>query len=189
MTVFSILSLDWSSFEGVCRHLRSMVDDSGFHPDIVVCVPRAGYYLVEKGWADCDSMPIKIIKPSADSFVPYGFLKRIFGRLVRFLPLYVRDRLRIWDAKRRIKQGRRITDIKVELPVIPESVERVLIVDDAVDSGITLAAVIAAFKRMKSHIIIRSAVITVTGNKPLCMPDYFLYNNSILVRMPWSIDV
>ncbi len=189
MKGFRILTLDWTSFEMACRRLRSMVDDSGFYPDVVVGIPRAGYYLVEKGWSDCESISIELTKSSAGVFSLWGLLKRKFGRIVRFLPLRLRDSLRIWDAKRLIKQGSDIKDIKVKLPPLPESVMRLLIVDDAVDSGTSLSAVVEAVRKIYPHIIIRSAVITVTGDNPLYMPDYYLYNDSILVRMPWSIDV
>ncbi len=134
-------------------------------------------------------MSIELTKSSATTFSLCSHLKRKFGRVVRFLPLCIRDCLRIWDAKRLIKQGGDINNIKVVLPPLPESVRCLLIVDDAVDSGTSLAAVVTAVRKTYPSIIIRSAVITVTGDNPLYMPDYYLYNDSILVRMPWSIDV
>ncbi len=182
MTKFKVLSLDWASFAAACRKLRSMVDESGFHPDAVVGIPRGGCYLVKAGWQDCEPLSIEILKPSGFS------LKKSIGKLVRFLPLSLRDRLRIWDAKRLIKRTDHMSSVKVNVSPLPTSVKSVLLVDDAVDSGATLAAVVEAFKTTNPGVEVRSVCITVTGDKPLCMPDYYLHNDSTLVRMPWSID-
>lgn len=63
-----------------------------------------------------------------------------------------------------------------------------LVVDDAVDSGVTLAAVLRLLRaRGASHARFRSAVITTTLDDPLEQPDYTLYRG-VLCRFPWSFD-
>ena len=62
-------------------------------------------------------------------------------------------------------------------------------VDDAVDSGYTLSHVLEAFKAvLPAGAEVRSAVITVTTDDPLVMPDFYLYNDKTLVRFPWAMD-
>ena len=65
---------------------------------------------------------------------------------------------------------------------------RLLVVDDAVDSGVTLATVIDLLRNTcPDRTEIRSAVITVTLEEPRAEPDYALYRG-VLCRFPWSFD-
>lgn len=182
MTKFKVLSLDWTSFAEACAKLRLMVDKSGYFPDVVVGIPRGGCYLVDQGWSDCETLSIEILKPDGFS------LKNKIGRLVRLLPLTLRDGLRIWEAKRLIRRTGHMASVIVNVPKLPKSVKRVLLVDDALDSGATFASVVNAFKSVNPEVEIKSLCITITGNRPLYKTDYYLYNDSTLVRMPWSID-
>ena len=63
---------------------------------------------------------------------------------------------------------------------------KVLIVDDAVDSGATMLAVAEALREANPEAEIRTAAITVTTPKPLITPDYSMYKD--LIRFPWSMD-
>lgn len=65
---------------------------------------------------------------------------------------------------------------------------RILVVDDAVDSGATLRTVIATIRSTWPDAEIRSAVLTVTRSRPLILPDYTLYPRGTLLRFPWSLD-
>ena len=66
--------------------------------------------------------------------------------------------------------------------------ERVLVADDAVDSGVTLAAVLAVLREVcPPATLVRTAVITVTLEQPIVEPDYALYRG-VLCRFPWSFD-
>jgi hypothetical protein len=65
---------------------------------------------------------------------------------------------------------------------------RVLVVDDAVDSGLTLATVLRVLREISpSNTQFRSAVVTVTLEHPLAEPDFALYRG-VLCRFPWSFD-
>jgi uncharacterized protein len=65
---------------------------------------------------------------------------------------------------------------------------RVLVVDDAVDSGATLATVLQTLRDVcPPEVEVRTAVITVTTEDPVVAPDYTLYRG-VLCRFPWSFD-
>jgi hypoxanthine phosphoribosyltransferase len=65
---------------------------------------------------------------------------------------------------------------------------RVLVVDDAVDSGVTLATVLQTLQSVcPPEVEVRTAVITVTIEDPVVAPDYALYRG-VLCRFPWSFD-
>ena len=64
----------------------------------------------------------------------------------------------------------------------------VLVVDDAVDSGITLMTVLRLLREIcPPETEIRSAAITQTFERPAVRPDYVLYRG-LLCRFPWSFD-
>jgi hypoxanthine phosphoribosyltransferase len=65
---------------------------------------------------------------------------------------------------------------------------RVLVADDAVDSGVTLMTVLRLLRETcPPETEIRSAAITQTLEHPAVRPDYVLYRG-LLCRFPWSFD-
>ncbi len=182
MTEFKIKTLNWNDFNAACNDLRSLVDKSGFHPDAVIAIPRGGCYLQNAAWSDCRRLVMSLPghKPAT--------LKKYAAFFLRRLPLAVRDRIRIWDARRLVGRANHMDSTAISLPEIDSTIKTILLLDDAVDSGATLSAISTCIKKSHPDIDIKSAVITVTSSQPLCIPDFYLYNNSTLVRMPWSID-
>ena len=66
--------------------------------------------------------------------------------------------------------------------------DRILIVDDAIDSGRTMKRVVDAIRSVAADKKLAIAVITVTKPQPLVRADYKLYDGGVLVRFPWSKD-
>jgi hypoxanthine phosphoribosyltransferase len=65
---------------------------------------------------------------------------------------------------------------------------RVLVADDAVDSGVTLMTVQRLLRKVcPAGTEFRSAAITQTFEHPAVRPDYVLYRG-LLCRFPWSFD-
>jgi hypothetical protein len=65
---------------------------------------------------------------------------------------------------------------------------KILVVDDAVDSGTTLATALQVLRDVcPPGTAIRSAVITQTLDRPIVRPDYVLHRDT-LCRFPWSFD-
>jgi hypoxanthine phosphoribosyltransferase len=70
----------------------------------------------------------------------------------------------------------------------PAKTPRVLVVDDAVDSGVTLMTVMRLLREVcPPGTEMRSAAITQTTEHPALRPDYVLYRD-LLCRFPWSFD-
>lgn len=65
---------------------------------------------------------------------------------------------------------------------------KILIVDDAIDSGTTATSVRNAISSLNPDAEIRIAVITVTQPYSLKFADFYLYGDGTLIRFPWSID-
>lgn len=105
--------------------------------------------------------------------------------MMRLLPAGVKDRLRIAEARRLRKHPGAAP--QVTLPPLPDK-GSLLVVDDAVDSGRTLRAVLESIAREHPDLRVKSAVVTVTTPRPEAMPDYCMFNDGTLVRFPWSAD-
>lgn len=111
-----------------------------------------------------------------------------FFSFVRSLPLCVRNGLRIVEARMlSLKKNKAIRQPDIDVSAF-EGTKSILVVDDAVDSGATLQAVLNSLASLPGRPQIKSAVITTTTRHPLVNPDYTLYNNRTLIRFPWSKD-
>ena len=64
---------------------------------------------------------------------------------------------------------------------------RILVVDDAVDSGRTLRRAVSLVRAVAPDAEIRTAVLTSCWRRPPVVPDYCLFTRTLL-RMPWSFD-
>lgn len=170
---------------------------SAFGPDLLIGI-RSGGYVVAQSMAPhfplTTLLPITCRRTSTQKKQGSSALKNI----LRKLPDSVTGRLRIIEhilltQLRPPKQSVFTPDAK-ELAAIENRLRelggtpKILIVDDAVDSGATLAAVTDTLKKIApSGAIIRTAVITVTTASPFVEPNYLLYRY-VLCRFPWSLD-
>lgn len=182
MTKFRVVTFDSRRFGDACLKLKDKVEASGFVPDLVMAIPRGGCHLRLEAWTDFKSAEMSFVKRHGVS------IKDLLKPVIKILPTSIRDRLRALDAGRLIRRSGHVSADSVILPELESGVKRVLLLDDAVDSGSTLRSVIDAMKIRYPDIEVKSAVITITSDTPIAMPDYYLYNDSTLIRMPWSID-
>jgi len=66
--------------------------------------------------------------------------------------------------------------------------KEVLLVDDAADTGYTLASAKQQLQTLMPHCHIYTAVITVSQPRCIISPDFALYRNRTLIRFPWAAD-
>ena len=66
--------------------------------------------------------------------------------------------------------------------------KKILIIDDAIDSGDTLSAIVETLKKTNPKAKVATAVLTETTKNPAIRADYTLYRNQTLIRFPWSND-
>ncbi len=179
---FKILNLDMKAFADICCRLQTIVDDSGFKPDVIIPVPRGGNRVASRLYTGLDQIPVLLERP------PKGKLKRGLAAVLRLLPGFMLDALRIAEARILVRKRNHMEQTKIHIPELKPWWRNILIVDDAVDSGATLKAVVEGFAALHPDRDIRTAVITVTGSDIVYTPDYFVLNNRTLIRTPWSID-
>jgi uncharacterized protein len=112
-------------------------------------------------------------QPAAD------LLRRVEHRLIT-APRACLARPRQIDRAEAAAIGARVT--MLPLPA------KLLVIDDAVDSGATLATALQVLRDVCPQATeIRSAVITQTLDHPIVRPDYVLHRGT-LCRFPWSFD-
>ncbi|MDE5567941.1 MAG: phosphoribosyltransferase domain-containing protein [Muribaculaceae bacterium] len=170
-------------FKQTCLDLRKKVESSGFHPEAIIAIPRAGLWIQDAAWTDFPQIPVKLIRPSKGKF------KKRVSWIIKRLPIWLRDGIRIWEARKLIKRKEHMATTGIVLPTLSENIRKILIIDDAVDSGATLKAIVEKFKAEYPNTDIRSAVITQTHPQAIYKPDYCIFDNSTLIRTPWSIDM
>ena len=105
-------------------------------------------------------------------WMPYGILN--FFRNMEHLYLLVGN------------SDRTILDCQIDWAVLNDA-DYVLIVDDAVDSGYSLAHVYQYIQEGSDNKTIETFSVTVTRKKPIILPTYSIFN-TVLIRFPWSMD-
>lgn len=180
---FKIKTLDLDNFRQVCADLEGLVDRSGFTPDLVIGIPRGGDRILAEAFKSHRRLSIKLIRPTR------GRLKKMLGGILKHMPMKLRDFLRIYEAKKLVVNRSHIKHTTFVAPEIGPDVHRILIVDDAVDSGATLEAILSVISGKAPDAEIKSAAITVTNPEASVIPDYYIFNDRTLIRTPWSIDM
>jgi phosphoribosylpyrophosphate synthetase len=191
----SVRNLLGPEFDAACAALMRTAE-THYAPDLLVGI-RTGGLVVAEAMARAAIRPTAVL-PLTCRRASTGTKDRLTSlrRLLTALPRPVLDRLRL--IEHRLLTGRRK---KVDLQpfdhreaatigahLAATSRSRVLVVDDAVDSGVTLATVLGLLRTTcPAGTEIRSAVITVTLDNPRAEPDFVLHRG-ILCRFPWSFD-
>jgi uncharacterized protein len=168
----------------------------GFDPTLIIGIRSGGYHvaeLVAKNLPQATLLPITCRRRSTGGKKAFPIIKDI----VRRLPQRVTNPLRILEhivltQLRPSKPGILLPDAEelagIKYAMLHHSSNRILIVDDAVDSGTTLAATYKALQDIANPAtIIKMAAITVTTHSPSIEPDFSLYRY-VLCRFPWSLD-
>lgn len=189
---WKVLTLTPDAFTGACRRLEQMISADGFMPDLVLSIRNGGAYVGNEMFRSVTHRDLLLQRGSTPS-------KSRMRAIIRLIPRPLQNLMRIAEARRlyrryRRQHGRLETALSssrrtVGIPLSSDDrFSNILIVDDAVDSGLTLRIVVNAVRRATPQAEIRTAVITATTPDPMIRPDYALYRDQTLIRFPWSID-
>jgi hypoxanthine phosphoribosyltransferase len=192
---FRVETLDKNQLSGASAKLAASI--GSFRPDLIIGIRSGGYVVAERMAAhfpETALLPITCRRPSTKKKQKSSLLKN----LLRRLPESINSRLRILEhivlTQLRAPKQSVFTPDAEELRVIENHLlsaggnPNILIVDDSVDSGATLAAVVDMVKTIAGPgAAIKTAVITVTTAAPFVEPNFMLYRY-VLCRFPWSLD-
>lgn len=178
-----VTTLNHERFAEACSRLEAAA--AGFNPDVVVGIATGGVYVAEQMFVSVKHVTVRCRRSSS------GTKDKASGffAVVRKMPLWMRNGLRRLEA-RLLKRHSASTAVEISDDVVGvlANSDRILIVDDAVDSGKTLKAVSDIIRNLVSTRNIAAAAIVVTTEAPLQRPDFTLYDKGTLVRFPWSKD-
>lgn len=191
-----------------------MVERAGYIPDCILSIRSGGTYVAREIYPHIPHQEVTLRRRSTGAKRSRG--GQLLAMLLRHLPHRLTDRLRIMESRLLRKNFRRrystrdsveeaVTEARGRIEgmtaTLTQRYRRILVVDDAVDSGLTLAAVLAtlhaaaATESGDTRPEIRSAVITVTTPDPVIRPDFYLYphlspadDSLTLIRFPWAAD-
>lgn len=172
--------------EELNRHAAMLQDKCiDFQPDMVVGIANGGVRLANLLYSGIPHASIDCHRPSTQR--KQGKAARW---ILRHLPYWVLDQLRICEARLLSRKSQQPAQVRIT-PAHAEAIaqaRRILLVDDAVDSGRTLQACLRQLAAIAPNANIKSAAITTTTSRPAAKPDIFIYDNFTLIRFPWSID-
>lgn len=179
-----VTTLGNEAFADACRRLEAMTME--FNPDLIVGIATGGEVVARGMYTDVPHVSVTARRPTTAIKSRCGALWKV----IRRLPVWMRDAMRVAEAA--IYNNRKgpldpiiINDSRREA-IAPA--RRILIVDDAIDSGVTMQRVLEAVRRIAPGASVATAVINVTTRRHLVEPDYRLYADRRLVRFPWSKD-
>lgn len=191
-----VITLNQESFNKACLELYRKVEDDGYQPDWVIGIASGGVKLLKELQLENREkrLEVNLKRPSTKYKRDMGWIK--------FLPKIILDNLRRVESyfvekktKKSLHKNSNYRDSDKLNNVIAQlesmkcnfSHSKILIVDDAIDSGMTMSVVQQAILLFDSTATVKTAVIVKTLKSQFFKPDFFLFNE-VLIRFPWSKD-
>ena len=175
-----VITLHREAFKDACRALEHD-RIRPFVPDVVLGIESGGRYVAELLFPELPHCYVSLQRPSTRG------KGRVVKRILRSLPRTVADLLRVIESRCLESRTHRPVEFTGTLPPELAGARRILVADDAVDSGCTMLAVVNALQKQFPDAKIATAAVVVTTAAPLLIPDYYVFNN-LLIRFPWSAD-
>lgn len=186
-------------FDDACFNLASDIISSDFNPDIIIGVKTGGAYVSKKIYEyinivsqNTQYCEVQIQHPTT-ILMKYIKVKNIFKfipnkglNLIRLLNIY-RQELG-YKLNKEVKRVGNISFPKeIENYIKRYNNNKILIIDDAIDTGKTMSVITDYINNINKNNIIKYGVLTTTFDNPEIKADYSLYNKTIL-RFPWAFD-
>jgi hypoxanthine phosphoribosyltransferase len=192
-----VITID--DLHSTANDLLRTVRSRGWQPDLIVGIERGGAEIARAMSAD-SHIPLLTLQLQRPSTSTKNRVESLLGGMLRRSPRWAADLLRhIEDWLLRI----RLEDSPAATPVMATDDERVhgdtgllarasciLVVDDAIDSGNTLAA---ASRYIEENCAARATLVravvtrTRTASTQAISPEVVLHEG-VLVRFPWALD-
>lgn len=177
-----VLDVDLDELKNMSLRLAKDMENRGFTPEHILYIERAGL-LIGFEMAAYFGCSISGIHSKRYGSSAKSLVKPILKRLPRFLTHMLRQ-LELKSNIHHVKKERQVF-CEHEMPPRDKSI---LVVDDALDTGHSLVAVLDFLKNQGyDPSNIKTAVLTVTGKDQVLRPDFTLLEG-IACAFPWSYD-
>jgi hypoxanthine phosphoribosyltransferase len=188
-----IVTLDEHELQVASRTLAEQVAGAGYHPTHIVAIATAGTYVARYMAPAFHDRPVIV---EIEARRPTTRMKRsrgvhaVLARCPRWLTTALRH-LEYRLVTGRSGGGERtvsMADAEVRQLDAAGSTVRALVVDDCVDSGLSLQVCLAFLaSHLGSGAELKAAALAMSLPEPKAEPEFCLYRNATL-RGPWSID-
>lgn len=185
-----VLTITSAKFPVICGSLADKIIQSKFHPDIIIGIRNGGGYVgmeLAKSFREAKYTEVEIRRKGSNNKN-----NKYVRRFIAWLPLRLNNWLRIAESqllkkKKHIRLGNISFDKHISNLLLAKG-QNILLVDDAIDSGATIAKLVGYINANYPDNNIKVAVITVTTASPIIDADFYLYHDNTLIRFPWAID-
>jgi hypoxanthine phosphoribosyltransferase len=190
-------TLQQPAFEAACALLMRLVE-ADYAPTLIIGI-RTGGWVVAEAMVRARAMPLPVLpltcrRPGTNTKTRVPLLRTAVASLPRPVADLTRRLEHRWFSARRLHQHQPQNIDRAEAEAIKAWLRkstqpaRILVADDAVDSGVTLQTVLQALREVgRRGMELRSAAITQTLAQPHVTPNYVLWRDT-LCRFPWSLD-
>ena len=177
-----VMDVDLDLLKTMSIDLATKIETQGYIPEHILYVERAGI-LIAYEMSKCFNRPVSGITSSRSGNDFKSSLKSILRLLPRFITHFLR-RLELGSSIHNVNSKRRVVCQK---PLPPEN-KKILVVDDALDTGHSMVAVLNWLERHDYDMsFVKTAVLTTTGKIHHIPASYTLLDNTICA-FPWSYD-
>lgn len=193
-----VLTLDETALEShAARLAKSVEEQTATIFDAIVGVRRGGSMVCD---AFCRHFPRARYGERYDVTMQRPSTRckgGIVSKMLRHLPTPTLNLMRMAESQMLELRHRESTPDSLPTVELPEGLNnilrgtpspRILVIDDAIDSGDTLCAILNTLRKTNPETGIKTAVITQTTARPRIRADFSLYHNRTLIRFPWSED-
>ncbi|MGJ8585361.1 MAG: phosphoribosyltransferase [Marinosulfonomonas sp.] len=192
-----VVTLTEEGLETAAQQLAAIMADAGFQPDGIVGIATGGE-LVAAAMPnqECfELMTCALRRPGTarKKNLRIGFVLRHFPyaltNILRQIEDYFGERNQQLVSLPPEPSSKLNEDLdRLSAIIAKQGLTRIVVIDDAVDSGATLSCVLTALRgRLPKYIDLRTAVITKTRTRTAIEPNFKLYDDT-LCRFPWSFD-
>jgi uncharacterized protein len=190
-------TLQQPAFEAACALLMRLVE-ADYAPTLIIGI-RTGGLVVAEAMVRARAAPLPVLpltcrRPGTNAKARVPLLRTAVASLPRSVADLTRRLEHRWFSTRRLDQYQPQDIDRAEAEAIKNWLRksphpaRILVADDAVDSGVTLQTVLQAVREIgRRGMEFRSAAITQTLPHPHVAPNYVLWRET-LCRFPWSLD-
>lgn len=191
-----VITLYPQEFKKACQQLADKVSDS-FTPDLVIGVLTGGSYVAKQVMQglNCSLKYDEVkVQRTGTKKKNKGFLRAV----LQSLPIFLLNYLRMLESvflefkskyKTPVRNGTIALSEETKAFLSSTAQLKVLLVDDAIDTGATLSLIKEYLEDNYPGIVVKTAVITITMKNVMINADYYLFNNRTLIRFPWSNDI
>ena len=187
-----VITLNKQAVFNASQIIVKQIRDSLWIPDLVIGIASGGVFIA-RNIMEIGNFNTEYYEITCRRISTNRKKRLVLNKYLHLIPKSINNNLRILEHYIRLItnnlfQNKSVIDVDENLDIILAlQKNRILIVDDAVDSGETMNIVRSFIIKNNATADIKTAAITQTWKKPLISADYCIYH-CILIRFPWSAD-